>query len=90
MAVPEVRDDWALIRVKACGICGSDLHTARSGAKKWQPFGHEIAGVVARICRHVSTVKEGDQVALARTSSCSHCDLYRNERADLCSKAPNF
>jgi len=88
--VPEVRDDWALIKVKACGICGTDLHAARTEAKGWQPFGHEIAGVVARAGKHVSNVKEGDKVALESASFCSHCDLCRNGRVDLCNKAPNF
>ena len=90
VAVPEVRDDWALIQVKACGVCGTDLHTARAEAKDWQPFGHEVAGVVAQIGRHVSNVKEGDKVALESSSFCSHCALCRNGRVDLCKNAPNF
>lgn len=88
--VPEVRDDWALIKVEACGICGTDLHTARTEAKKWQPFGHEVAGVVAKVGRHVTNVKEGDRVALESASFCGHCALCRNGRVDLCNKAPNF
>lgn len=88
--VPEVRDDWALVKIEACGICGTDLHAARTEAKKWQPFGHEIAGVVARVGRHVSNVKEGDTVALESASFCNHCDLCRNGRVDLCNQAPNF
>jgi L-iditol 2-dehydrogenase len=88
--VPEVRDDWVLVKVKACGICGTDLHTARSEANDWQPFGHEVAGVVAQVGAHVSTVKEGDQVLLESGSFCGHCDNCRNGRVDLCNKAPHI
>lgn len=90
ITVPEVRDDWALVKVKACGICGTDLHTARSEAKNWQPFGHEVAGVVVKVGPHVSTVKEGDKVVLESGSFCGHCSLCRNGRVDLCNKAPHF
>jgi L-iditol 2-dehydrogenase len=88
--IPEVCEDWVLLKVKACGICGTDLHTARAEAKDWQPFGHEIAGVVAQVGPHVTTVKEGDKVALESASFCGHCTLCRNGRVDLCNQAPNF
>lgn len=90
VVIPEVRDDWVLVKVKACGICGTDLHIARSEAKDWQPFGHEVAGVVVKVGPHVSTVKEGDKVVLESGSFCGHCSLCRNGRVDLCNKAPNF
>lgn len=88
--IPEVRDDWVLVKVKACGICGTDLHAARSEAHDWQPFGHEVAGIVARVGPHVTTVKEGDQVVLESGSFCGHCDFCRNGQVDLCNKAPNY
>jgi len=88
--IPEVRDDWVLVKVKACGVCGTDLHAARSEAQDWQPFGHEVAGVVAQVGLHVSTVKEGDRVVLESGSFCGHCDYCRNGRVDLCNKAPNI
>ncbi|MCS7219822.1 MAG: alcohol dehydrogenase catalytic domain-containing protein [Anaerolineae bacterium] len=88
--IPQVRDDWVLVKVAACGICGTDLHAARSEARDWQPFGHEIAGIVVEVGRHVSTVKEGDRVVLESGSFCGHCDYCRNGRVDLCNKAPNY
>jgi L-iditol 2-dehydrogenase len=90
VAIPEVRDDWVLVKVKACGICGTDLHAARSEAQDWQPFGHEVAGVVAQVGSHVSTVKEGDSVVLESGSFCGHCEFCRNGRVDLCNKAPHI
>src|SRR5262245_13318472 len=58
--VPEVKDDWALVKVEACGICGTDLHYANHLATEWQGFGHEVAGVVVKSGRGVNTAKEGD------------------------------
>ncbi len=96
--VPEVVPGWVLVRVEACGLCGTDLHIAglvdhqltQSGATKWQGFGHEVAGVVAAIGPGVANVKEGDTVVLESGSYCGLCDLCRNGRADLCNKGPNF
>lgn len=96
--VPEVRDGWALVRVEACGICGTDLHIAGSTShaltphppREWQGFGHEIAGVVARIGAGISHVKEGDRVVLESGSPCHTCERCRNGRSDLCNKGPNF
>jgi L-iditol 2-dehydrogenase len=90
VTLPDPGPDEALIRVKACGICGTDLHAARSQATQWQPFGHEIAGIVAKAGSHVKTVKEGDAVALESGSFCGHCELCRDGRVDLCNKAPSF
>lgn len=98
IAVPEVREGWALIKVEACGICGTDLHIARSVTHRltpkppteWQGFGHEVAGVVAQVGPGVRNVKEGDRVVLESGSYCGTCELCRNGRSDLCNKGPNF
>lgn len=90
VAIPRVRDGWALVRVRACGICGTDLHLARSQARDWQTWGHEIAGEVAQAGRGVVTAREGDWVALESSSYCGRCDQCRNGRADLCNRAPRF
>ncbi|MCZ7543199.1 MAG: alcohol dehydrogenase catalytic domain-containing protein [Anaerolineae bacterium] len=88
--IPEVREGWVLVKVEACGVCGTDLHYANVLAEDWQPFGHEVAGVVVEVGPGVYTVKEGDKVALESASFCGHCANCRNGRVDLCNKAPNF
>lgn len=96
--IPRVKEGWVLVKVEACGICGTDLHIAKytdhkltpNPATKWQGFGHEIAGVIAAVGPGVYTVKEGDTVVLESGSYCGVCDLCRNGRADLCNKGPNF
>jgi len=88
--IPQVKEDWALVKVEACGICGTDLHYASHLATDWQGFGHEIAGVIVEAGRGVRTVKEGDRVVLESGSYCGTCDNCRNGRSDLCNNAPNF
>lgn len=86
----EPGDAEALVRVTACAICGSDLNAARADAKDWQPFGHEVSGVVERVGASVTNVKPGDAVVLESGSFCGRCEHCRNGRVDLCRKAPHF
>ena len=46
--LPEPGPNDVLLSIKASGICGTDLHIARTEAGDWQPFGHEIVGLVER------------------------------------------
>jgi L-iditol 2-dehydrogenase len=78
-----------LVRVEACGICGTDLATADQ-AKEWQAFGHEIAGVIEQVGPGVGHLQPGQKVVLETSTFCGHCELCRNGRVDLCNKAPNF
>jgi L-iditol 2-dehydrogenase len=78
-----------LIRIEACGVCGTDLRSAVM-AKEWQPFGHEIAGVIEQVGPNVERLQPGQKVVLESSSFCGHCDECRNGRVDLCNKAPNF
>ena len=61
---PAVGDQDVLLRVDACGICGSDLITAVTGQENYTQFGHEIAGTVIKIGSHVKKVKPGQKVAI--------------------------
>lgn len=79
----------ALIKIKACGICGTDLHTSSWEAKDWSPFGHEITGIVEKTGINVTHVKPGDRVALESGSFCGVCSACHDGRVDLCNKARN-
>ena len=79
-------DDEVLVQVKACSVCGHDMIMASSGAVDWQPFGHEIAGVVERIGSRVRNVAPGDRVVLESGTFDRYSDLSRNGRVDLDNK----
>jgi L-iditol 2-dehydrogenase len=84
---PEVADDEVLVRVGACGICGSDVHGFDGSSGRRIPplvMGHEAAGTVERTGARVSNVHPGDRVALDSTVYCGRCGYCRSGRANLC------
>jgi len=86
----EIPAGHVLLRVEACGICGTDLSNSESGMADWQAFGHEIAGVIHGLGSHCEGLSVGDTVVLESAGFCGRCDLCRNGRVDLCNKAPHF
>jgi len=84
---PTVGDDDVLVRVKACGICGSDVagHTGRTG-RRLPPLimGHEAAGVVERTGRNVTDFAPGDRVCFDSTVYCNKCPACRQGLFNRC------
>ena len=88
--LPEPGPNDVLLSIKASGICGTDLHIARTEARDWQPFGHEIVGLVEKIGSNVGNVSLGDKVVVESGSFCGKCADCRNGRVDLChDRTPN-
>jgi L-iditol 2-dehydrogenase len=86
---PAAGDDDVLIRVKACGICGSDVHgfTGKTG-RRIPPLimGHEAAGIVEGLGRNVSGFEKGDRVCFDSTVYCNKCEACRSGRFNRCDK----
>ncbi len=84
---PEVAADEVLIRVKACGICGSDVHGMDGSTGRRVPpliMGHEASGVVAGTGREVKDLSEGRRVTFDSTIYCGACEYCRGGRINLC------
>lgn len=76
--VPAVGADELLIRVHACGICGTDLKKIATGSHSApRIFGHEIAGQVATVGANVSKFKPGDRVMAFHHIPCGKCFYCR-------------
>ncbi|MGA7156181.1 MAG: galactitol-1-phosphate 5-dehydrogenase [Acidobacteriaceae bacterium] len=76
-----------LIQVKACGICGSDVHGYDGSTGRRIPpliMGHEAAGVITEVGRHVRSFKPGDRVTFDSTISCGDCRYCRSGDVNLC------
>lgn len=72
--VPEIAEDEVLIRVAACGICGTDLKKIQHGfIRPPQIFGHEVAGTIAAVGSAVRRWKEGDRVVSFHHVPCGAC-----------------
>ena len=87
---PQIRPGWVLVKVQRCGICGTDVHLARSQAEDWRPFGHEVAGIAVEVGAGVDYVSEGDHVVLESGTFCRYCGACRDGRVDLCNRGPNY
>lgn len=77
-----------LIKVEACGICGSDLHAYKTGM--YAPgliIGHEFSGVVKAVGPGVIDFKPGDQVTANSGIGCGKCFLCRSGKENLCEKS---
>lgn len=91
--VPKIGPDEVLIRVRACGICHTDLHFIDEGILKPgkipQILGHEAAGDVVEVGKNVKNVKVGDRVLIHMYFSCGECYYCQQGRESLC-VSPNF
>ena len=87
LPVPLPGPDEVLIRVAACGICGSDVHGYDGSSGRRIPplvMGHEAAGVVASLGAEVKNVFEGDRVTFDSTIYCGACAYCARGEVNLC------
>ena len=84
---PEVREDEVLVRVAACGICGSDVHGMDGSTGRRIPpviMGHEAAGVVVRAGAKAGSWVAGERVTFDSTLYCGECEYCRDGSVNLC------
>jgi propanol-preferring alcohol dehydrogenase len=83
-----------VVQLKACGICGTDVHIAREGTipTAFTPIalGHEPAGVICDVGAGVSDWKVGDRVAVYPHVYCGTCPACRSGREGLCVQSRIF
>lgn len=84
---PQPGGDEVLVRVKACGICGSDVHgyTGTTG-RRIPPLimGHEASGVVEALGQDVRNVAVGARITFDSTIYCNQCPACRKGQVNLC------
>lgn len=76
-----------LVAVKACGICGSDVHGMDGSTGRRRPpviMGHEAAGIIAEVNATANGWKPGDRVTFDSTISCGVCAFCRRGQINLC------
>ncbi len=87
MPVPEIGEDEVLLRVGACGICGSDVHGMDGSSGRRIPpivMGHEAAGEIAALGKGVTGWKDGDRVIYDATFYCGRCAYCMKGQTHLC------
>jgi L-iditol 2-dehydrogenase len=83
---PELKSDSVMIRVKAAGICGSDIPRVFNNGAHFYPIilGHEFAGDVVETGEQVTHVKPGDTVTGVPLIPCFKCDDCQRGNYALC------
>lgn len=85
--IPEHGENEVLIRVKACGICGSDVHGFDGSSGRRIPpliMGHEAAGIIESCGSGVTGFAIGDRVTFDSTVYCGECDYCKKGQVNLC------
>jgi len=84
---PPIGPEDVLLEVKACGICGSDVHGLDGSTGRRIPpliMGHEAGGTIAEIGPNVEGWKKGDRVTFDSTVYCGKCHFCRRGQINLC------
>ena len=84
---PQVDKDSAVVKVKAVGVCATDVHMISGNVTLAKPphiLGHEIAGVVEEVGENSRGFKKGDRIVIDTIVSCGHCLACKSGRRELC------
>jgi 2-desacetyl-2-hydroxyethyl bacteriochlorophyllide A dehydrogenase len=85
--LPTLGERDVLVRIRAAGICHSDVHY-RAGISPVKPLpmtpGHEVAGIVEQVGSQVTHLKVGDRVCLHYLVTCGDCDYCRTGNEHFC------
>jgi len=84
--IPKLKDTEVLIKVKAVGICGTDLSILKGSYKIPVPriLGHEFSGVVSEIGKKVTNVQVGDRVTSEINITCGNCYFCKSGQKTQC------
>lgn len=82
--IPKLRSNEVLVKVKCCGVCGTDLNFVRDWSEGLMPLGHEISGEVIECGRDVMRVRPGDRVTVEDCTMCGECADCKGCHPELC------
>jgi len=77
-------EDHVIVKIRACGVCGTDINFVRDWSDDYMALGHEIAGEVIEVGKNVTTVKPGDKVIVEDCSMCGVCENCKSGHPELC------
>ena len=77
-------EDEVIVKVRACGVCGTDINFVRDWADEPMALGHEISAEVVAIGKNVPNVKPGDSVIVEDCTMCGVCEDCKNGQPQFC------
>ncbi|MGI6173928.1 MAG: zinc-dependent alcohol dehydrogenase family protein [Christensenellales bacterium] len=92
---PTCGDGDVLIKIKYCGVCGTDVHIYHGdGGAAPVPvgtvIGHEFSGVVERVGKDCRRIKVGDRVSVDPNDCCGECYFCKNGKAHFCTNMKGY
>jgi len=82
--IPPPDEDHVIVKVRACGVCGTDVNFVRDWEDNHMPLGHEISGEVVETGKNVTTVKSGDSVIVEDCTMCGVCKNCKSGHPEFC------
>ena len=82
--LPPLQSNELLVKVNACGVCGTDLNFIRDWEGDHMPLGHEIAGEVLEAGSSVTHISPGTQVIVEDCTMCGRCKDCKSGHPELC------
>lgn len=77
-------EDHVVVKVHACGLCGTDINFVRDWEDEAMPLGHEIAAEVLEVGKNVTNVKPGDRVIVEDCTMCGICENCKSGHPEFC------
>lgn len=84
LEIPRPGEGEILVRMVACGICGTDLEKVRGGTETPPVLGHEVVGIVEDVGRGVGGLRGGERVFVHHHVSCGACWYCYNDSETMC------
>ena len=87
--IPKAYGDKVLVKIKACGICGTDMHIfdgdeGAAPTPAGTTLGHEFAGEVVEVGEMVNGIKVGDKVCVDPNKLCNECSFCKDGVGHFC------
>lgn len=77
-------EDHVIVKIHACGVCGTDLNFVRDWEDDYMALGHEIAAEVVEVGKNATSVKPGDRVIVEDVTMCGICENCKGGHPELC------
>lgn len=77
-------EDHVIVKVHACGVCGTDMNFVRDWEDEYMPLGHEISAEVIETGKNVTNLRPGDTVIVEDCTMCGICTDCKSGHPELC------
>ena len=82
--IPAPDEDHVLLKVRACGVCGTDINFVRDWTDEPMALGHEISAEVLEVGKNVTNVQPGDSVIVEDCTMCGVCENCKSGQPQFC------